>query len=140
MDASRRCPQLYGEEDVPRRTVRMVQADQPVERASGDVTEERRDHFARYVASRRAELGHSQRELAAQAGLTLSMMNAIERGRIGLPSVQKRRALARALRVRHVDLLIAAGELAEGELEAGTPKDFVKYPELQILVERLPAD
>lgn len=90
-----------------------------------------------FIVSRREALGYSQSELAERAGLTRAYMNSIERGKLGLPGVDQRRALAEALRVRHVDLLVAAGELAHDELAAPVYRDFVRHPGLMKQVEDL---
>lgn len=60
--------------------------------------------------------GMSQAELAARSGLTRSVINAYVRGKIGLPSADNRRAIAGVLGVRHIDILIAAGEIAHDEV------------------------
>lgn len=112
----------------------------PSSAMTNDFAAMNRHRFARYITDRREAVGLSQSELAARAGITRSLMSAIETGKIGLPSIDKRRALAEALRVRHIDLLVAAGEITEDELGAGTPRDFVKYPELQRDIELISPD
>ena len=72
--------------------------------------------LGRYVREKREGAGLSVTALADATGLTKSEISAIERGRIALPGAAKRRALASALRVRHVDILEAAGELREDEI------------------------
>jgi transcriptional regulator with XRE-family HTH domain len=74
------------------------------------------DTFAEFVRTRREALGMSGVELAIEADLTKSEVSAIENGRIKLPGADKRRRLAEALRIRHVDLLVAAGELSPDEV------------------------
>jgi transcriptional regulator with XRE-family HTH domain len=78
------------------------------------------DTFADFVRARRETLGMTGVDLATQADLTKSEVSAIENGRIKLPGADKRRRLARALRMRHVDLLVAAGELAPDEVPGTT--------------------
>lgn len=68
-----------------------------------------------YVKERRDRLGMSLTALAIKAGLSKSELSALERGRISLPGADKRRRLAAALGVSHLDLLVAAGELTEAE-------------------------
>jgi transcriptional regulator with XRE-family HTH domain len=75
--------------------------------------------FGAYVLARRRALGLTQGELADRIGLNRAHLSQIESGKIGLPAADIRRRLAAALGVRHVDLLIAAGELTPDE--AGVP-------------------
>jgi transcriptional regulator with XRE-family HTH domain len=78
--------------------------------------------FGAYVRERRERLGLSQTDLADLVGIRKGYMSQIESGKIGLPGADLRRRLAAALRVRHVDLLIAAGELTADEIPApGAP-------------------
>lgn len=74
------------------------------------------DTLGRYLRALREQRGISQTALAAHVGLSRSHMGQIESGKIGLPSADIRRRLAKALGVSHVDLLIAAGELTEDEV------------------------
>jgi transcriptional regulator with XRE-family HTH domain len=78
------------------------------------------ESLADYIRNRRLALGWTQEDLAAQAGLTQPNISDIERMQTKLPSPEARRGLARALRVRHVDLLVAAGELAPDEVPGPT--------------------
>lgn len=70
-----------------------------------------------YVRRRRESLHITLTELARRAGLSKSELSSLENGRIALPGADKRRRLAAALHVRHVDLLVAAGEIASDEVE-----------------------
>ena len=70
-----------------------------------------------YVRDRRTELGLTVTALAESAELSKSEISALERGRIGLPGADKRRRLAAALGVSHLDVLIAAGEITAAEIE-----------------------
>jgi transcriptional regulator with XRE-family HTH domain len=74
------------------------------------------DRLAELVQVRRRLLRLTQSELAERAGVTQTYISNLERGRTQLPKVQVRRQLAQALRMSHVDLLIAAGELEQHEL------------------------
>lgn len=96
--------------------------------------------LAQFVIDRREQLGMTQTGLAAQAGLTKSEVNAIENGRVKLPGASKRRALAKALRVPHIDLLIAAGELTEDEVprEGAPTEPFPEGDPRRKVVEVLP--
>ena len=69
-----------------------------------------------FVRARREELGMSVTELGERTGLGTQAISAIETDHRRVPRVERRRLLADALRVRHVDLLIAAGELRDDEL------------------------
>src|SRR5262245_33677345 len=73
-----------------------------------------------YVRARRDRNGWSLTSLAARSGLSKSELSAIEAGKIKLPGADKRRRLAEALSVRHVDLLVAAGEITADEAGEGT--------------------
>jgi transcriptional regulator with XRE-family HTH domain len=66
--------------------------------------------------------------LAEKAELSKSEISAIENGRITLPGADKRRRLARALGVSHLDLLVAAGEIAEDEIGSANAVGVVEWP------------
>lgn len=85
-----------------------------------------------YVRQRREAMGKTLTALAADADLSKSELSALERGRINLPGADKRRRLAAALGVSHVDLLVAAGELNTDEVTASpVPFDAVTATVLQ---------
>lgn len=92
--------------------------------------------LSRYVIQRREELHLAQSELADKAGLPRAYVNALETGRIGLPNAERRRLLADVLRVRHIDLLIAADEVTPDEVGMARA-DFTRHPALQDRIERL---
>ena len=71
--------------------------------------------LGRYVKELRERQGRTLTSLAADAGLSKSELSALESGKIKLPTADKRRRLARALGVSHLDLLIAAEVLSEDE-------------------------
>lgn len=73
-----------------------------------------------YVRERRERLGMTLTALAASAELSKSELSALERGRISLPGADKRRGLARALGVSHLDLLIVSGEISAAEVSDKT--------------------
>lgn len=91
--------------------------------------------LAKWLIGMREMHGWKQSELADRAGITRQEMNAMEKGRIALPGADKRRKLAAALGVRHVDLLVAIGELSEDEID---PRRQPAYPadEVRVLAER----
>jgi transcriptional regulator with XRE-family HTH domain len=95
-----------------------------------------------YVARRREQLGLTQQELAERVGVRRDTIAQIET-RTKLPGADVRRRLAAALGVRHVDLLIAAGELSPEEI-AGTPgrwptDDPIRQRAYE-LIEQMPED
>ena len=69
-----------------------------------------------FVIDRMRDLGLTQTALSKAAGLAIADINGIVQGRIKLPGADKRRRLASALGVSHLDLLVAAGEITEAEL------------------------
>lgn len=84
-----------------------------------DPNEESRPGLGAFLRRRRAELGLTQEGVSDAAGIGRSHLSQIESGKIGLPNAGIRRKLAAALELRHVDLLIAAGELDEAEVREG---------------------
>lgn len=69
-----------------------------------------------FLIDRLGELGLSQSELSRISGVSTSDLSGIMQGRIKLPGADKRRRLAKALGVSHLDLLVAAGEITQEEL------------------------
>lgn len=69
-----------------------------------------------FVEERMRLLGLNQVGLAARAGLTKADVNALLQGRVKLPGPDKRRGLAAALGVSHLELLVRAGEITEEEV------------------------
>ncbi|HEU0115341.1 MAG TPA: helix-turn-helix transcriptional regulator [Thermomicrobiales bacterium] len=90
-----------------------------------------------FIRQRRAALGLTQERVADQAGIGRSHLSQIESGKIGLPNATIRRRLAKTLRVRHVDLLVAAGEIAEDEVRSGSAP---QPSELEEIADRLSLD
>ena len=73
-----------------------------------------------FIVRKMVDLGiRSQVDLATASGLTKSEINALLKSRVKLPGASKRRGLAKALGVSHLDLLVAAGEITKDE--AGNP-------------------
>lgn len=92
-----------------------------------------------YVTQMRERLGLSQVELAERAGMNKGEINAIERGRVALPGADKRRRLAQALGVRHLDIIVAASELTPDEIpqQDAAPEPFPHDPMKREIVEWL---
>jgi transcriptional regulator with XRE-family HTH domain len=101
--------------------------------------------FAAWLIEQREARGWTQAMLADRAGVRRSDVNAIEHGRIALPGAEKRRRLAEALGLRHVDVLVGAGELAPDEVSS-VGQGGVRYREGSLqaraleLVKVLPDD
>jgi transcriptional regulator with XRE-family HTH domain len=57
----------------------------------------------------------TQTDLAARIGVSQGSISDLERGRIDYPKAPIRRSMAEALKVSHLDLLIAANELTSEE-------------------------
>ncbi len=93
--------------------------------------------LGQYIRQRRTSLGLTQESVAEQAGIGRSHLSQIESGKIGLPNATIRRRLAKTLRVRHVDLLVAAGEISEDEVRNGTAPE---PSELDEIADRLTVD
>src|SRR4051794_32112214 len=79
-----------------------------------------------YIVAAREQRGWNQTEFAERANIKRAHLAQIERGKIALPSGDLRRRLASALDVRHVDILVAAGELTADEIprEGAAPEPF----------------
>jgi transcriptional regulator with XRE-family HTH domain len=92
-----------------------------------------------YVRERRSILGWSLIDTAAAAELSKSELSALENNKIKLPGADKRRRLAAVLGVRHIDLLVAAGELSEDEAPGLTPNTPSLDPGLDRRVQLLRA-
>ena len=76
-----------------------------------------------YIKERRLALSMTQADLGGAVGVDKAYISQSERGKVALPSADPRRRLAEALQLRHVDLLIAAGELEPDEIP-GEPSQF----------------
>lgn len=96
-----------------------------------------------FIRAKRQALGLSQAALAGRAGLSRAYLSQIEGGKVGVTSADVRRRLARALGVRHIDLLVAAGELLPDEVAPVAARWPPGEPEriiLHELVEQLPGE
>lgn len=71
-----------------------------------------------FIRDKRSELGWTQAALADMTGISRARISQIEGGRVTLPGADHRRRLAKALGVSHLDLLIAAGEITQEELQS----------------------
>lgn len=92
-----------------------------------------------YIRRLREDRGWSQVELADRAEVNRAHLSQVEIGRIALPSAEMRRKLAATLGVRHVDLLMAAGELTADEIpQEGAVRDpFPRSVTKQTLVDHI---
>lgn len=91
-----------------------------------------------YIRNVREQRMWTQDDLAAKVGTTRAYISQIESGRTKLPNADLRRRLAAALGLRHIDLLIAAGEINADEVSTTTPTvAFPHDPRRQQVVERL---
>jgi transcriptional regulator with XRE-family HTH domain len=91
------------------------------------------DTLGSYIRERREALNLTQGELAEEAGTSRAYMSQIESGKVGLPNAALRRGIAAALGVRHIDLLVASGEISPDEVPGPTQL----APNLNDPVERL---
>lgn len=78
------------------------------------------DRLGTYIREERLKRGWTQVELAERAGVPKQTVNRLETGTTKLPGALIRRQIAEALGVRHIDMLIAAGEITVDEV-AGLP-------------------
>lgn len=91
------------------------------------------------LRERRWDLGLSQAEVAAHAGITTAAVSAIEGGHVKLPAPERLRALADILGLRHVGLLVAAGLLTTDAVpgSAADAWNTSRYPHLHRANERM---
>ena len=75
-----------------------------------------------FVKERREAFGLNQSALSRNSGVLRETINRIENNKTMLPSADTRRRLAKALNVRHIELLVAAGELTEDEIDPDIPQ------------------
>jgi transcriptional regulator with XRE-family HTH domain len=85
------------------------------------------------VRSRRQVLGMSQTELAGKVGVTQTYISNMELDRVQLPNVEIRRNLAEALRMSHLELLMAIGEIQASEVPGAAAVRPVIYGVLELL-------
>lgn len=95
-----------------------------------------------YLRTQRELRGWSQSEAADRFGVSKSYLSRVELGAIKLPSVEVRREIARVLNIRHLDLLVKAGELSNEEIAgAGAARNpFAPDDPKYLVVERLLID
>lgn len=91
--------------------------------------------LADFIRERRLQLGMTQVELAESSGVNQPLISDIERGQTKLPNADARRRIARALGIRHLDLLVAAGELLEDELPGAVDTPLTRHQRLLNLVD-----
>ena len=75
--------------------------------------------LAVFARARREALGLTQEQVAEQLAVKRTYYLGIELGNNKLPRPEIRRKLAEILRVRHLDLLVAAGQLTAQEADEG---------------------
>jgi transcriptional regulator with XRE-family HTH domain len=90
--------------------------------------------LGKFIKEKRDALGINQSELARVSGVLRETINRIENNKTMLPSADSRRRLARALNVRHIDLLVAAGELTEDEVDDVAPM-VANNPDIDLIAE-----
>jgi len=73
------------------------------------------------LRDRRESLGLTQEELAQRTETTRSYISQIESGKVQMPNAELRRAISKALGIRHVDFLVAVGELGDWEVPGFSP-------------------
>lgn len=93
------------------------------------------ESLATYIAGLRRLRGLTQVALAERASVSRDVIAQIESGKSKLPVPENRRKLAAALGVRHVDLLVAAGELDADEITS-QPQPAYPADEVRVLAER----
>lgn len=108
---------------------------------SGTMERRKRPPLGEFMYARRSALGLTQKDAAELAGTTAAYWAQIENGTVKLPGAALRRGIAEALRVSHVDLLVAAGELTPEEAghAPGPPAPAIDA-ELLDLLQRLPPE
>lgn len=96
--------------------------------------------FGTFLRDRRLAEGWTQEQVAARSGGALTAQEVSNYEQLSrVPRTNKRRALARALGLRHIDLIVAAGWLDPGEVPGGEPVVAV-VDELGELSARLDPD
>ena len=73
------------------------------------------------LKERREGLRLTQSEVAQRAGTTAAYISQIESGKVNMPNAELRRAISKALGIRHVDFLVAVGELGDWEVPGFSP-------------------
>lgn len=91
-----------------------------VEHTQTDAETDRDARRRRLVALARQVINHEydqkSKELAQATGLSPQYVSSLLTGKIMVPSAENRRELARALHLRHVELLMLMGELEPDEI------------------------
>lgn len=73
------------------------------------------------LRERRELLGMTQAEMGQRLGVNANHISLIEQGKVKLPDIELRRELARALGIRHIDVLVAQGILDDWEMPGFSP-------------------
>ena len=91
-----------------------------------------------YIRAWRMTNGVTQSDLARRADMLPPHLTQIETGKILLPNAEARRRLAMAMGITHLDLLMAAGEISDAEIQsAGAEGVTLDLPEIEHLVDLL---
>jgi transcriptional regulator with XRE-family HTH domain len=90
-----------------------------------------------YIRAVREARGMTQSALALRVGTSRAYLSQIESGKVSLANADTRRKLADELGIRHVDLLVAAGELAPDEI-APLPESHIGDFRLQEIIDTWP--
>lgn len=95
-----------------------------------------------FLKTRRDMMGWTLAEAGDRVGISASHFHQFETGRIKTPAVELRRAIADAFGVRHLDILVAMGELSPDEIEGtGAPQNPFPHDDPRHgVVERLLVD
>lgn len=82
------------------------------------------------LRTRRESLGLTQADLAQKVETTPNYISMIESGKVKLPNAELRRAISAALGIRHVDFLVAVGELEDWEVPGFSAEQPERDPDL----------
>lgn len=100
------------------------------------------NELGEYLRNQRELRGWTQADAADRFGISKSYLSRVELGAIKLPSVEIRRQIAAVLNIRHIDMLVLAGELSREEIEgSGAARNpFAPDDPRSLVVERLMID
>lgn len=95
------------------------------------------ESLAGYIRDRRLAAGMTQDDLAERSGVSQPVISDIERSRTKLPNAEARRGISRALGVRHIDVLVAAGELSPDEVPGYDATAPVPDPQMEAILHQV---